>query len=131
MASRTRGHRIKQDIGDSHLLKHVPTTSLVRQARQPLFYELLYQLGFNDLPALKQTLAILYAQKVIEIFDILDCREAITSQEIELKIAKRLDLDKSYSQLIKLHNVLNVNSTTKESQQEGNSIDEFLQHLSS
>lgn len=113
MASKSRGETIKSDIADSGLLSRIPTTSLCRQARHALFYDLLNSLGFTSLPPIQQPLAILYAQKFIEVLEILDSRGVKNQADIEQRISKRLDLDKSYGQLLKLYNALNPPQTSR------------------
>lgn len=111
MATKTRGERTKGDfkqegIETVGILDRIPTRGLVRNCRQPIYYEILHSLDFNNLSALQQTLAILYGQKFCELLDILDTSKVRNSEDIRMKVAALLDSTQAYNQLLSLNRAL-------------------------
>lgn len=99
LASKRRGHTTKREVCSSGILSRVPTSALVRPARDALFYEVLASIGYEELEPLKQCWAILFAQKYCEYFDCIDSRSLHNAEDYRLQLIKERGLPEILKQL--------------------------------
>ena len=72
MASRTRGHRIKQDVSGSGFLNRIVTTSIISEKYDPLYYEILSDLDFPNLSGERKIIAWQIALTTVRIYETYD-----------------------------------------------------------
>lgn len=119
MPSRTRGQKVKSDVSRKGLLNWIPTDGLISKNKQTIYYQLLSDLRFEQLPIIKQPLAILFAQKFCELLTLIDMRDVHNEADKTKKNAEKESIEKVYAVFLKLYNALQDGAQPVKKEQDG------------
>lgn len=72
MASRSKGQRIKADVAGSGFLNHIPTSSIIPEKYEPVYYQVLFDLGFKDLAGDRQLIAWQISYTTVRMYQAMD-----------------------------------------------------------